>query len=144
MPDHSALARITHTRLLHSRDSLANAEKLLMPRDLAHTPIENGKAADKVKHPLWAAQGEQRSILRRNRARPFGGHSVEVAARAGEITRENGIFFGISQREIGKRCDDLVCILFITPGAPEFPGRPYCGIAGIDAVHREQDLGKVE
>ena len=71
--DHAALAAAIQIELADAFDSLADPEELLVARDLARAAIENRETTDQVQQTFRPAHRMDCAVLRRDRARTFGG-----------------------------------------------------------------------
>src|SRR6266702_7277427 len=100
VPDHAALALAFEIILLDPRDSLEDAEVLLMAGDLACASIKNGETAHHIQQALRAAQSKDRPILGRYGALAFCNHRFEEWPRGCEVPAENRIHFRCGQRTI--------------------------------------------
>src|SRR5690242_16481007 len=119
MPDHSAFSRSIKIELLDALDRFLDAEKLLVPRNLAVTALEYGEAADHIEQPFRTAKRVDQTILLRNRSWTGSLHLVEKRLRLNEIAGEHRTLFILRQRPVDGSKDVGVLVFLVAPDLPE-------------------------
>ena len=143
MPDDPALAAAFGVALFHLLDDRLDAEELLMAGDLTLTVVEEGERTGQFQDALLATEGVKDTVLFGDCDDPCSTKLFVGLTGAGEVTRKEVLQLCVGKRTIDEAADSSV-VMMLAPLQPELTAGADGGVEGLIALHRQQELDRME